>query len=75
MYLLQLALHHNQLQVTALIVLSLHAKEYKYPISHWQVAQHCAQIQGHDQVNPEIVSVNGDTIQRPLPALYQSGFS
>lgn len=36
MYLLQLALHHNQLQVTALIVLSLHAKEYKYPISHWQ---------------------------------------
>lgn len=44
-------------------------------ISHWQVAQHCAQIQRHDQVHPEITSLNGGTIQRPFPVPYQSGFS
>ena len=55
MYLPQLAPRHNQPQVTgSLIVLSLHDKEDKHPISHGQVAQHSTQIQRHDQDNPDL---------------------
>lgn len=68
MCLLQLAPHHNQPQVTAsLAVFSLHARKHQHPISHWQVAQLCAQVQRQDQVNPEIVCLSGGTIQGPLP--------